>query len=40
MKIHLLSRDERLVNQVHFTTDYILYNKYKNELEMVLIIKL
>ncbi len=30
MKIHLLSRDERLVNQVHFTTDYILWNKYKN----------
>ncbi len=26
MKMHLLSRDERLVNQVHFTTDYILYN--------------
>ncbi len=37
MKIHLLSRDKRLVNQVHFTTDYILWNKYKNELEMVLI---
>ncbi len=26
MKMHLLSRDERLVNQVHFTTDYILFN--------------
>jgi len=31
MKIHLLSRDERLINQVHFTTDYILFNRVCDE---------
>ncbi len=34
MKMHLLSRDERLVNQVHFTTDYILYNGVCDELNL------